>query len=49
MAGIPESIGVPGEKMFATKFATGLCCPLYLAVIIVEANAGKVCSLMATI
>ena len=49
MAGIPETIGVLGEKMFAMKFALGIFLPLYLAVITVEANAGKVCSLMATI
>jgi hypothetical protein len=38
MAGIPETIGVLGEKMLAMKFASGIFLPLYLAVITVEAK-----------
>ncbi len=42
IAGMPETIGVLGEKILAMKFASGKFFPLYLAVITVEAKAGKV-------
>jgi len=46
---MPDSIGFFGAKMVAIKFTLGSGLPLYLAVITVEARAGKTCSFMATI
>ncbi len=48
-AGMPDNIGFLGAKMVAMKLTFGSGLPLYLAVITVEARAGKTCSFMATI
>ncbi len=48
-AGMPETVGVLGAKIDAIYVMSLFTLPLYLAVMTVDASAGRVCSLIATI